>query len=268
MKSEIEKLFEKKKFEESDFILFENFINELNSGKIRAAEKINNVWRVNSWVKKGILLGFRLGKIVEFQKYSNHKFFDKSTYPEQVFSLKNDIRIVPGGSSVRSGAYIARGVTIMPPAFVNVGAYVGQGTMIDSHALVGSCAQIGKRVHLSAAAQIGGVLEPIGANPVIIEDDVFVGGNTGIYEGVIVKKAAILGSGVIITKSTPIYDATQNKFLNNKEYKAPIIPENAVLISGTRRLKSNPEISIYCPVIIKYRDQKTQKSITLEQELR
>jgi len=264
----IESLYEKKESSPDDLGIFKEFIAKLNSGEIRAAEKRGEIWQVNGWVKKGILLGFRLGEIAAFPKYGEHKFWDKSTYPEQTFSLKSKIRIVPGGSSVRDGAYLAAGVTMMPPAYVNVGAYVDAGTMVDSHALVGSCAQIGKNVHLSAAAQIGGVLEPIGANPVIIEDDVFVGGNTGVYEGVLVKKRAILASGVIITKSTPVYDATSDSFLAKEKDKAPIIPEGAVVVAGSRPLKSNPKFSVYCPIIIKYRDSKSEASVTLEEALR
>ncbi len=268
MKKIIESLYEKKEYSNEDLKIFKEFIAKLNSGEIRAAQKQGDTWRVNSWVKKGILLGFRLGEIVAFPKYGEHKFWDKSTYPEQSFSIESKVRIVPGGSSVRDGAYLAPGVTMMPPAYVNVGAFVDSGTMIDSHALVGSCAQIGKNVHLSAAAQIGGVLEPIGASPVIIEDDVFVGGNTGIYEGVIVQKRAILASGVIITKSTPVYDAIADRFLPKGKDKAPIIPENAVVVAGSRPLKSNPNFSVYCPIIIKYRDSKSDASVTLEEALR
>ncbi len=268
MREIIESLYEKKKHSPEDLAVFKKFIAKMNSGEIRAAEKVGQQWQVNSWVKKGILLGFRLGEIVAFPKYGHQIFLDKSTYPEQTFGLESKIRIVPGGSSVRDGAHLAQGVTVMPPAYVNVGAYVGEGTMVDSHALVGSCAQIGKNVHLSAAAQIGGVLEPIGANPVIIEDEVFVGGNTGIYEGVIVQKRAILASGVIITKSTPVYDATTNSFLPKEKDKAPVIPENAVVVAGSRPLKSNPNFSVYCPIIIKYRDNKSDASVTLEDALR
>ncbi len=268
MKEIIESLYEKKEYSSEDLQTFKKFIAKLNSGEIRAAEKQGETWCVNGWVKKGILLGFRLGEIVAFPKYGQHSFWDKSTYPEQAFSIKSNVRIVPGGSSVRDGAYLAPGVTMMPPAYVNVGAFVDSGTMIDSHALVGSCAQIGKNVHLSAAAQIGGVLEPIGASPVIIEDEVFVGGNTGIYEGVIVKKRAILASGVIITKSTPVYDATADSFLPTEKNQAPIIPENAVVVAGSRPLKSNPSFSVYCPIIIKYRDSKSEASVTLEEALR
>ncbi len=268
MQKIIESLYEKKDLAPEDLVVFQQFIAKLNSGQVRAADKHGDQWQVNGWVKKGILLGFRLGKIVAFPKYGSHNFWDKSTYPEQTFSLANKVRIVPGGSSVRDGAYLAAGVTMMPPAYVNVGAFVDEGTMVDSHALVGSCAQIGKKVHLSAAAQIGGVLEPIGASPVIIEDEVFVGGNTGIYEGVIVKKRAILASGVIITKSTPIYDATTDSFLDKEKDKAPVVPENAVVVAGSRPLRSNPKFSVYCPIIIKYRDDKSEASVTLEEALR
>ncbi len=268
MKENIEALYEKAELSQEALEIFHEFIIALNRGQIRAATYENGSWTVNEWIKKGILVGFRLGKITEFPKYGHHHFLDKSTYPEQKFSLNNKIRIVPGGSSVRNGAYLAPGVTMMPPAYVNVGAYVDEDTMIDSHALVGSCAQIGKRVHLSAAAQIGGVLEPIGANPVIIEDDVFIGGNTGIYEGVIVKKESIIAPGVIITKGTPVFDATKNEFLKTASGKAPVIPERAVVVGGSRTLKSNSDFSVYCPIIIKYRDSKSDKSVTLEETLR
>ncbi len=268
MKKSIEALYDKTEYSRESLEIFHEFIIALNKGEIRAANYENGSWAVNGWVKKGILVGFRLGKITEFAKYGHHHFLDKSTYPEQKFSLSNKVRIVPGGSSVRNGAYLAPGVTMMPPAYVNVGAYVDEDSMIDSHALVGSCAQIGKRVHLSAAAQIGGVLEPIGANPVIIEDDVFIGGNSGIYEGVLIKKESIIAPGVIITKGTPVFDATKNEFLKTEPDKAPVIPERAVVVGGSRTLKSNHDFSLYCPIIIKYRDSKSDKSVTLEDALR
>ena len=269
LKEKIESLFDENKtnYSKEDLSIFYEFKENLNAGNIRAAEKVDGIWKVNIWIKKGILLGFKMGKLVEMPISENKSFFDKDTYPERKFSTSDGIRVVPGGSSVRDGAYVSKGVTIMPPAYINVGAYVGQGSMIDSHALVGSCAQIGRGVHLSASAQIGGVLEPIGANPVIIEDNVFVGGNSGINEGVIVKKRAIIAAGTIITAGTPIFDATKNEFLP-KEGRAAIIPEGAVIVSGARRLKSNEDFSLYCPIIIKYRDDKSDASTTLEELLR
>lgn len=267
MKDKILQIFENKDFPRNDaLVVIGDFIDELNSGRIRAAVCINDIWVVNEWVKKGILLGFRYGIVVEMPISENKFFTDKDTYPERQFSANQGIRMVPGGSSVRSGAYIGKGVTMMPPMYVNVGAYVDDGTMVDSHALVGSCAQIGKNVHLSAGAMIGGVLEPINANPVIIEDNAFIGGNTGLYEGVIVKKNAIIAPGTIITKGTPIFDVTKDCFL--KFESAPIVPENAVVVPGSRVLKSNKNISIYCPVIIKYRDEKSSASVELETLLR
>lgn len=246
--------------------IFAEFLELLNSGEIRAAEKINGQWVVNSWVKKGILLGFRLGDIIDMPYSATKSFTDKSTYPEKQFTAQMGIRVVPGGSSVRSGAYISSGVTIMPPSYVNVGAYVDSGSMIDSHALVGSCAQIGKSVHLSAGAMIGGVLEPINAAPVIIEDNAFIGGNCGIYEGVLVQSNAIIAAGTIITKGTPVFDAVHNKFLEFTS--SPIIPENAVVVPGSRPLKSNPSLQIYCPIIVKFRDEKSSASVELENLLR
>ncbi len=246
--------------------VFYEFINLLNSGQIRAAEKSDGEWLVNEWVKKGILLGFRLGEIIDMPYSDKKNFTDKSTYPEKYLNASSGIRLVPGGSSIRTGSYVAKGVTIMPPAYINVGAYVDEASMVDSHALVGSCAQIGKGVHLSAGAMIGGVLEPINANPVIVEDNAFIGGNTGLYEGVIVKSKAIIAPGTIITKGTPIFDATLNKFLDFKA--SPIIPENAVVVPGSRPLKTNPEIHLYCPVIVKYRNDKSSASVELESLLR
>jgi len=249
---------------------FFEFRNQLTQGKIRAAEKIRGQWRVNTWVKKGILLGFRLGALTEMA--AGLSFVDKDTFPARQFTVADRVRVVPGGSSVREGAYIAPSVICMPPMFINVGAYVDEGTMIDSHALVGSCAQIGKRVHLSAAAQIGGVLEPINAAPVIIEDDVLVGGNCGIFEGTLVRARAVLGAGTILTRSTPLYD-----LVNGRIYRAtadaPLeVPENAVVVPGSRAVKKGKavewNVSLYTPVIVKYRDEKTDKGIELEDWLR
>lgn len=249
----------------------------LNVGDIRAAspssaEGSHAGWIVNDWVKKGILLGFRLGKLVDVSIDEHFKDFDKSTFPLKKLTRDHQIRIVPGGSSIRDGAYIAKGVVIMPPAYINVGAYVDEETMVDSHALVGSCAQIGKHVHLSASAQIGGVLEPIGAMPVIIEDDVFVGGQCGIFEGTIVKKRAVIGAGVILTGSTPVYDLVHGK-IHRKTTETPlIIPESAVVIPGSRTIDApfakQHHISMYTPVIIKYRDSNTDAATILEESLR
>ncbi len=246
------------------FIEFKHLINR---GIIRSAEYIDGAWITNTWVKKWILLGFKIGKMADF---SNHGFpyYDKHTYPIKQFDIQDKIRLVPGGSSVRDGAFVGKNVTIMPPSYINVGAYVDEGSMIDSHALVGSCAQIGKNVHISAAAIIGGVLEPIGANPVIIEDEVFIGGNTGIYEGTIVQKRAIIAAGVIITAGTPVYDAVEGFYLPKHEGRGVTIPENAVVVAGTRALKSHPDHHVYCPIIIKYRDDKTESSVVLESLLR
>lgn len=251
---------------EEALAIFLEFLNLLNNGVIRAAEKIGETWQVNEWVKKGILVGFRLGEIINMPYSDNKNFTDKSTYPEKIITATSGIRIVPGGSSVRTGSFIDRGVTMMPPAYVNVGAYVASGSLIDSHALVGSCAQIGKNVHLSAGAMIGGVIEPINAHPVIIEDDAFIGGNSGLYEGVLIKKRAIIAPGTIITKGTPVFDAVNNKYLEFAN--SPIIPENAVVVPGSRPLKSNPDFHLYCPIIVKYRDDKSSASVQLETLLR
>ncbi len=257
-----------KKYETEHLELFRLLIEGLNQGKYRSSEPDGNVWVVNSWVKMGILVGFRMGSLTELPWSDRKPFFDKDTICEKQFKLSDNIRIVPGGSSARNGCYIAPGVTIMPPAFVNIGAYVDSGTMVDSHALVGSCAQIGKNVHLSAGAMIGGVLEPIGSRPVIIEDDVFVGGNTGIYEGVIVGSKAVIASGTIITSSTPIYDSVNGCFLEHDAGGSFTIPKGAVVVPGSRSLKSNPSFHVSCPIIIKYRDAKTDSSVQLEQDLR
>ena len=268
IKIKIQNLYKKNEFTSTDFKTFTEFKQSLNKGKIRAAEKKDGKWIVNEWVKKGILVGFRMGKIVKMPISKMSYFLDKETFPTREFQVYDNIRIVPGGSSVRDGAFIGKNVVMMPPMYVNVGAFIDAGTMIDSHALVGSCAQVGKRVHLSAASQLGGVLEPIGANPVIIEDDVFIGGNCGIYEGVIIREKAIIAPGVIITAGTPVYDAVHNCYLKKENGKAVEIPERAVVVSGTRPLKSNQEFSVYCPIIIKYRDEKSETSVSLEEALR
>jgi 2,3,4,5-tetrahydropyridine-2,6-dicarboxylate N-succinyltransferase len=228
-------------------------------------------WRVNTWVKKGILLGFRLGALQDTSAGSL-SFVDKHTYPLRLFTSDDGIRIVPGGSSVRAGAYIARGVVCMPPMYINAGTYIDEGTMVDSHALVGSCAQIGKRVHLSAAAQIGGVLEPINASPVIIEDDVLVGGNCGVYEGTIVRAGAVLAPGTILTRGTPVFDLVHGTTLRATADTPLIVPANAVVVPGSRAVSKGKGqewgLSLYAPVIVKYRDEKTDLSTTLEDLLR
>ena len=232
-------------------------------------------WRVNAWVKRGILLGFRLG-VLEDQQGAGFSFVDKHTYPVRHFTASDGIRIVPGGSSIRAGAYVARGVVCMPPMYVNAGAWVDEGTMVDSHALVGSCAQIGKRVHLSAAAQIGGVLEPVNASPVIIEDDVLIGGNCGVYEGTIVRAGAVLAPGTILTRGTPAFDLVNGTTIRASAEMPLIIPANAVIVPGSRAVandKGHPNarawgLSLYAPVIVKYRDEKTDLSTTLEDLLR
>ena len=243
----------------------------LNNGEVRAAQKDGGAWCVNSWVKKGILLAFRIGAVTE-QSKNGFTFFDKDTIPLKRLTLEDRVRIVPGGSSVRDGSYVAPGVVMMPPSYVNIGAFVGEQTMIDSHALVGSCAQIGRRVHLSAAAQIGGVLEPIGSMPVIVEDDVFVGGNTGIYEGTIVRSRAVIGAGVILTGSTPVYDLVRQEIYRKTAERPLMIPEGAVVIPGSRRIDGpfadKYHLSLSAPIIIKYRDGKTDASTVLEESLR
>ena len=249
---------------------FNELRNALESGILRSAEPDPTSplgWRVNAWVKRGILLGFRLGSLVEM---SAGAYVDKHTYPARVFTPEQSIRIVPGGSSVRAGAYLAKSVVCMPPMYVNTGAYVDEGTMIDSHALVGSCAQIGKRVHLSAAAQIGGVLEPVNATPVIIEDDVLVGGNTGVYEGTVVRSKAVLAAGTILTRGTPVYDIVHGTTIRATADTPLVIPSGAVVVPGARAItKPGTEgLSVYTPLIVKYRDEKTELSSTLEDLLR
>lgn len=244
---------------------------ELEAGKIRVAEKVDGTWKVNSWIKEAILEGFRLGVLTDMSE-GGFSFIDKDTVPVRRFSVADRVRIVPGGSSVRRGAYLAPSVIMMPPAYVNIGAYVDEGSMIDSHALVGSCAQVGKNVHIAAAAQIGGVLEPVGAMPVIIEDNVFIGGNCGIYEGVLVRDGAVLGSGVIINRSTALYDAVNGGFIRPDETGRLTVPAGAVVVAGSRPVKHGPGaeagIHVYTPVIVKYRDSKTDASVELEDLLR
>lgn len=249
---------------------FLEFRDQLTAGKIRAAEKVDGHWTVNAWVKQGILLGFRLGELTDMT--AGLSFVDKDTFPARAFAIADRVRVVPGGSSVRLGAYVAPGIICMPPMFINTGAYVDEGTLIDSHALVGSCAQIGKRVHLSAAAQIGGVLEPINAAPVIIEDDVLVGGNCGVYEGTLVHARAVLGAGTILTRSTPLYDLVRGQ-IYRASGDAPLeVPENAVVVPGSRAVKKGAgadwNLSLYTPLIVKYRDEKTDRGTELEDWLR
>jgi 2,3,4,5-tetrahydropyridine-2,6-dicarboxylate N-succinyltransferase len=252
--------------------VFGEFLEELSSGRARAAEKRDGQWQVNVWVKQGILLGFRLGEIVDMSAGGALSFVDKDTFPARRFTPADRVRVVPGGSSVRSGAYVAPGVICMPPMYINAGAYVDEGSLVDSHALVGSCAQIGKRVHLSAAAQIGGVLEPVNAAPVIIEDDVLVGGNCGVYEGTQVRRRAVLGAGTILTRSTPLFDVVRGEVYRAAGDQPLVVPENAVVVPGSRVLNRGKAIewglSVYAPVIIKYRDEKTDASAALEDVLR
>jgi len=245
----------------------------LSRGELRAAERgADGEWRANTWVKAGILLGFRLGRVVEPLPESSFPFFDKDTWPLREMSPGHGVRIVPGGSSIREGSYVAPGVVCMPPMFINVGAYVDEGTMVDSHALVGSCAQIGKRVHLSAAAQIGGVLEPAGALPVIIEDEVLVGGNCGVYEGTVVRERAVLAPGTILTGGTVIFDLVHDRTLRREGDKPLEVPAGAVVVPGSRPVTNEVGrrhgIALYAPVIVKYRDEKTDASVQLEDLLR
>jgi 2,3,4,5-tetrahydropyridine-2-carboxylate N-succinyltransferase len=252
--------------------VFLDFRSRLTRGEIRAAEKIDGRWTVNAWVKQGILLGFRLGELKEMSEGNVFSFVDKDTFPARHLSLADRVRVVPGGSTIREGAYVAPSVICMPPMFINVGAYVDEGTMVDSHALVGSCAQIGKRVHLSAAAQIGGVLEPVNASPVIIEDDVLVGGNCGVFEGTLVRARAVLGSGTILTRSTPLYDLVRGEVYRAGAEQSLEVPENAVVVPGSRAVTKGKgvewNLSLYTPVIVKYRDEKTDRAVELEDWLR
>ncbi|MDQ6786223.1 MAG: 2,3,4,5-tetrahydropyridine-2,6-dicarboxylate N-succinyltransferase [Acidobacteriota bacterium] len=274
LQEKIEQLFTKSEFDAQDHEVFKDFKTALRTGKIRSAEKDENGnWHANAWVKRGILAGFKMGEMVTMSfSGETFQFFDKNTFPLRPMSLDDKIRIVPGGSTIRDGSFVGENVVLMPPCYVNVGAYVDEGTMIDSHALVGSCAQIGKRVHLSAAAQIGGVLEPVGAVPVVIEDDVLVGGNTGVYEGTIVREKAVLASGVILTRSTPVFDLVNGTIIKSDGEKSLEIPKGAVVVQGARAITSGfgkeNGLSIYAPVIVKYRDEKTDASTRLEDYLR
>jgi len=244
----------------------------LTAGDVRAAEPSDDGWTVNDWVKMGILLGFRAGQIEDFSINPQFPFFDKATLPPRLLTRDDGVRVVPGGSSIRDGAFVGRGVVCMPPMFVNVGAYVGEGTMIDSHALVGSCAQIGRNVHLSAGVQIGGVLEPVGAMPVIVEDDALVGGNCGVYEATIVGAEAVLAPGTILTKSTPIYDLVNDKIIRGTADTPLVVPSRAVVVPGSRPAKGETAtregLHLYTPVIVKYRDPGTDAALELEEALR
>ncbi|MGB6667957.1 MAG: 2,3,4,5-tetrahydropyridine-2,6-dicarboxylate N-succinyltransferase [Candidatus Acidiferrum sp.] len=280
---QIERLFEEPpaQYNETHFALFGEFKNALNRGEARAAEPdaaSPTGWRVNTWVKKGILLGFRMGAVIDMSiDRARQPFIDKSTYPVRTVTPADGVRIVPGGSSIRDGSFIGRGVVCMPPMFINVGAYVGEGTMIDSHALVGSCAQIGHNCHISAGTQIGGVLEPVGAMPVIIEDEVLVGGNSGVYEGIVVKHRAVLGTGTILNRSIPVYDLVRDAVYTAGETPGGeslplVIPAEAIVVPGSRAV-SHPVgakhgLSLQCAVIVKYRDAKTDSRIQLEDLLR
>jgi 2,3,4,5-tetrahydropyridine-2-carboxylate N-succinyltransferase len=280
LQEQIEALFDHPpaKYGDEHFKLFQLFKDGLNDGTVRAAEPdsaagASGGWRVNGWVKKGILLGFRMGAIADMSvDAARQPFFDKGTYPVKKVTLSSGVRIVPGGSSVRDGAFLGKGVTCMPPMFINVGAYVGDNTMVDSHALVGSCAQVGRNCHISAAAQLGGVLEPVGAMPVIVEDDVIVGGNCGIYEGTIVKNSVVLGSGTILNRSTPVYDVVRGEIYRASDNGPLVIPEKAVVVAGSRPISRGQgkewNLSLYTPVIVKYRDSKTDDRTQLEDLLR
>lgn len=251
---------------------FDELLGGLERGDVRAAEPGPDGWRVNGWVKKGILLGFRLGRLVESEPAGPLRFFDKDTFPPRRLTLADGVRVVPGGSAVRSGAYLGAGVVVMPPAYVNVGAYVGEGTMVDSHALVGSCAQVGRRVHLSAGAMLGGVLEPVGALPVIVEDEVLVGGNCGVYEGTVVGRRAVLGAGVVLTGGVSVYDVPRKTSYRRTGDQPLRIPEGAVVVPGARRLldpfAERNGLSVASPVIVKYRDETTDAKAALEDALR
>jgi 2,3,4,5-tetrahydropyridine-2-carboxylate N-succinyltransferase len=278
LQADIEALFDQKPdtYTEGHFRLFESFKEALNRGEVRAAQSdaaAASGWRVNAWVKKGVLLGFRMGALVDMSvDPARQPFFDKATYPVKRLSVADAVRMVPGGSSIRDGCYVGRGVTCMPPMYINVGAWVGEGTLVDSHALVGSCAQVGRNCHISAAAQIGGVLEPVGALPVIVEDEVLVGGNCGIYEGTVVKRRAVLGTGTVLNRSTPVYDLVRGAVYTATDAEPLIVPEEAVVVAGARAIQHGRGkdwgISLYTPVIVKYRDARTDSKIQLEDLLR
>ncbi|HZJ00742.1 MAG TPA: 2,3,4,5-tetrahydropyridine-2,6-dicarboxylate N-succinyltransferase [Gemmatimonadaceae bacterium] len=251
-----------------------DLLDALEAGDVRSAEKSSDgTWNAVTWVKRGILLGFQIGKLTDMSGYyGTLKFFDKNTYPPRNLRIEDGVRVVPGGSAIRRGAYVAPGVVCMPPMYINVGAHVGAATMVDSHALVGSCAQVGERVHLSAAAQIGGVLEPVNASPVIVEDDVIVGGNSGIYEGTVVRERAVIGAGVVLTRGTPVFDLVNEKIIRGSAERPLEIPRGAVVVPGARRVSSKwgegEGLSLQTPVIVKYRDDKTDSATALEGWLR
>lgn len=254
---------------------FDELLEALERGHVRAAEKIDGTWRAVEWVKRGILLGFRIGKLADMSPGAgppDFRFFDKDTFPLRKLGVGDAVRVVPGGSAIRRGAYVSPGVVCMPPMYVNVGAWIGSGTMVDSHALVGSCAQVGERVHLSAAAQIGGVLEPVNASPVVVEDDVIVGGNCGIYEGTVVRERAVIGAGVILTRGTPVFDLVREQVYRGSPDAPLEIPPGAVVVPGARRVSSEwgagEGLSLQTPVIVKYRDEKTDSATALEGWLR
>ena len=250
---------------------FLNVMEGLENGTLRVARKVDGQWKVYPEVKEIILAGFRLGKLTDMSQ-GQFPFFDKDTFPTREFSAEDKVRIVPGGTSIRRGAYLAPGSIVMPPSYINVGAYIDEGTMVDSHVTIGSCAQIGKNIHIAAAAQIGGFLDPAGAMPVIIEDGAFIGGNCGIYEGTIVEEGAVIGSGVVITSSTPLFDATKGDFVPRNADGKVVVPKGAVVVSGSRPITKGPSagkgVSLYCPVIVKYRDEKTDGTVSLEELLR
>lgn len=275
LRAEIDRLFEAplEEARRDGRPIFEEFKRQLNEGRIRAAEPRQGRWIVHAWVKKGILLGFRIGELTEYEIGGIFRFSDKETYPlKELEGVQRGIRVVPGGTAIRDGAYIASGVVIMPPSYINVGAYVDEGTMVDSHVLVGSCAQIGRRVHLSAGAQIGGVLEPPGAWPVIIEDEVLVGSQCGVFEGTIVQRRAVLGAGVILTRSTPVYDIVRETVYRGTAEEPLVIPEGAVVVPGTRPIPGDfaraHGLSLSTPIIVKYRDARTDARTALEEILR
>lgn len=252
--------------------LVKHFKDALNSGEIRSAEFRDGAWSVNTWVKQGIMLAFKVGAITSHGTSGNMQFYDKDTMSLRYIAPDSSVRVVPGGSSIRDGVFIGRGVVMMPPSYINIGAYVDEQTMVDSHVLIGSCAQVGKHVHLSAGAQIGGVLEPIGLLPVIIEDEVLVGGNCGVYEGAVIKRRAVLGAGVILTGSTPVYDLVRKQIYRRTATEPLTIPEGAVVIPGSRSIDGafaqEHGLSFYAPLIVKYRDEKTDASTALEESLR
>jgi 2,3,4,5-tetrahydropyridine-2,6-dicarboxylate N-succinyltransferase len=278
LRTQIEDLFDAPPthYTAEHFAIFQKFKDALNAGKLRAAvpdQASPGGWRAELWIKKGLLLGFRMGHLENMSVDTRRQpFFDKSTYPPREVNVGDVIRIIPGGSSIRDASYVARGVICAPPMFINIGAYVDENTLIDSHALVGSCAQIGKRCHISAGAQIGGVLEPIGAMPVVIEDEVMVGGNSGVYEGTIVKRRAVLGTGTILNRSIPVYDLVRDEIYTAAENSPLLIPEAAIVVPGSRAA-AHPNaakwgLSLQCAVIVKYRDEKTDARVTLEDILR